>query len=74
MSSRSTGTPSFTHRYCCFRRDPSALCSMLKEMARLDSVAENNFTGIDTSPKETVSDPIERAAIGTSLFVRCLYE
>jgi hypothetical protein len=47
---------------------------MLKEMARLDSVAENNFTGIDTSPKETVSDPIERAAIGTSLFVRCLYE
>jgi hypothetical protein len=36
---------------------------MLKEMARVDSVAENNFTGIATSPKETVNDPIDRAAI-----------
>ena len=39
---------------------------MLKEMALLASVAENSFTGIETSPNETVSDAIERAAMGAS--------
>ncbi len=32
-------------------------------MARLASVAEKSFTGMDTSPNETVNDAIDRAAI-----------
>src|SRR5581483_881318 len=63
MSSRATGISSLMQMYCCFRREPQALCSMLKEMARLDSVAEYSLTGIDTSPKEIVSEPTERAAM-----------
>src|SRR6266849_4493736 len=63
MSSRATGTSSFTQKYCCFSREPQVLCSRLNEMARLASVAENSLTGMDTSPNETVSDAIERAAI-----------
>jgi hypothetical protein len=35
---------------------------MLKEIAFCDCVAVYSFTGIATSPKETVSDPIERGA------------
>src|SRR5688572_27947564 len=66
MSSRATGTSSFTHMYCCFRREPHALCSRLKEIARLASVAEYSFTGIDTSPNETVSDAIDLAAMASS--------
>src|SRR5688572_32422901 len=66
MSSRPTGTSSFTHVYCCLRREPQALCSRLKEMARLASVAEKSFTGIDTSPNETVSDAIDLAAMASS--------
>jgi hypothetical protein len=38
----------------------------LKEMARLDSVAEKSFTGMDTRPKETVRVAIERAAMRAS--------
>src|SRR5207248_8647318 len=63
MSSRPTGTSSFTQKYCCLRREPQALCSRLNEMARLASVAEKSFTGMETSPNETVNDAIERAAI-----------
>src|SRR6266478_9720403 len=66
MSSRATGTSSFTQMYCCFNRDPLALCSRLNEMARLASVAEKSFTGIETIPNETVSVAIDRAAMPAS--------
>ncbi len=56
-------TSSFTQTYCCLRREPHVLCSMLKEMALLASVAENRRTGIETSPNETVNDAIDRAAM-----------
>jgi hypothetical protein len=38
----------------------------LNEICRDASVAEKSLTGIDTSPKETVSDAIERAAMTDS--------
>src|SRR5207302_11236818 len=63
MSSRATGTSSFTQMYCCLSRDPQVLCSRLNEMARLASVAEKSFTGIETIPNETVSVAIDRAAM-----------
>src|SRR2546423_205289 len=69
MSSRPTGTSSFTQMYCCLSRDPQVLCSRLNEMARLASVAEKSFTGIETIPKETVSVAIDRAAMPTSELV-----
>src|SRR3982751_5113522 len=65
MSSRVTATSSLTHKYCCFRREPQALCSRLNEMARLASVAEKSLTGMETSPNETVNDAIDRAAISS---------
>src|SRR5262245_7385590 len=68
MSSRGTGTSSFTHRYCCLSRDPHSLCRRLKEIAWLASVAEKSFTGIETSPKETVSDAIARGAMRSLRF------
>jgi hypothetical protein len=40
MSSRTTGTSSLMQMYCCLSRDPQLLCSRLKEIARLASVAE----------------------------------
>jgi hypothetical protein len=49
--------------YCCFKREPHPLCSMLKEIAFADWVAVKSFTGIATSPKDTVREPIERAAM-----------
>src|SRR4029078_4917744 len=61
-SSRSTITSSLMQTYCCLRREPQVLCSMLKEIAFCDWVAVNSFTGIATSPKETVSEPMERGA------------
>src|SRR5258707_12076707 len=69
MSSRATGTSSSTQMYCCFNRDPQALCSRLNEMARLASVAEKRFTGIETLPNETVSVAIHRAAMPASELV-----
>src|SRR6185295_4351586 len=63
MSSRATGTSSFTQKYCCRSREPQVLCSRLKEIALLASVAEKSFTGIDTSPNEIVKLAIDRAAI-----------
>src|SRR5207237_373904 len=65
MSSRPTGTSSFTQKYCCLRREPQVLCSRLNEMARLASVAEKSFTGMETSPNDTVNDASDRAAILT---------
>src|SRR5262249_51475990 len=67
MSSRSTTTLSFWQMYCCFRREPQVLCSKLKEMAFDACVAEYSLTGIDTRPKETVKDAIERAAMLSSV-------
>src|SRR3977135_4499215 len=55
MSSRPTATSSLTQMYCCLSRDPQALCSRLNEIARLASVAEKSFTGIETIPKQTVA-------------------
>src|SRR6267154_1894382 len=69
MSSRATATSSFTQMYCCFKRDPQVLFSRLNEMARLASVAEKSFTGIDTIPNETVSVAIDRAAMPASELV-----
>src|SRR5258706_68303 len=69
MSSRATATSSFTQMYCCFNRDPQVLCSRLNEMARLASVAEKSFTGIETIPNETVSVAIDRAAMLASELV-----
>src|SRR6267378_1454264 len=69
MSSRPTATSSFTQMYCCLSRDPQALCSRLNEIARLASVAEKSFTGIETIPNETVSVAIDRAAIPASELV-----
>src|SRR5262245_9628955 len=63
MSSRPTGTSSLTQRYCCLSRDPHPLCRRLNEMAWLASVAEKSFTGIETSPEDTVRDAIERGAM-----------
>src|SRR2546421_12791067 len=65
MSSRATGTSSFTQKYCCLSREPQALCSRLNEMARLASVAEKSLTGMDTSPKDTVNEAIDRAAMSS---------
>src|SRR3981189_2503884 len=69
MSSRATGTSSFTQMYCCLSREPQVLCSRLNEIARLASVAEKSFTGIETLPNETVSVAIDRAAMLTSELV-----
>src|SRR5688500_1191326 len=62
MSARSTGMFSLMHRYCCFTREPH-LCSRLKLTPPELSVAEYSFTGIDTKPKLSESDAIERAAM-----------
>src|SRR5437762_13671740 len=66
MSSRDTGTSSLAHRYCCLRREPHPLCRRLKEMACPASVAEKSFTGMETSPNETVSDARARGAMLSS--------
>src|SRR5437763_10842241 len=66
MSSGSTSTPSVGQTYCCFSREPQVLCRRLKEMALPAWVAEKSFTGIATSPNDTVRDPMERAAAITS--------
>src|SRR4051794_14050656 len=65
MSSRATGTSSLMQMYCCLRREPQALCSRLNDSWRLASVAEYSFTGIATSPKDTVRVPIDLAAMAT---------
>src|SRR4051812_41120285 len=62
MSARSTGMFSLMHRYCCFTREPQ-LCSMLKLTPPELSVAENTLTGIDTRPKLSDREAMERAAM-----------
>src|SRR5439155_6685100 len=62
MSARSTGMFSLMHRYCCLTREPQ-LCSRLKPTPPAVSVAENTFTGIDTRPKLSDREAIERAAM-----------
>jgi hypothetical protein len=49
------------------------LCSQLKVIAAADSVAEYNLIGIDTIPKDTVADPMARAAMNLSVSIgrRC---
>src|SRR6266581_8571884 len=69
MSSRPTATSSLTQMYCCLSRDPQVLCSRLNEIARLASVAEKSFTGIETIPNETVSVAIDRADMPASELV-----
>src|SRR5260221_11913954 len=69
MSSRATGTSSFTQKYCCLSGEPQVLCSRLNEMARLASVAEKSLTRMDTSPNDTVNVAIDRAAI--AFLLRC---
>src|SRR2546428_9490416 len=66
MSARSTGMFSLMHRYCCFTREPQ-VCSRLKPTLDELSVAEYSFTGIDTSPKLSDSEAMERAAMGAPL-------
>ena len=63
MWSRSTIAPSLLQTSCCFTRAWSSSCSMLKEIAAFDSLAEKRFTGIETSPKEIVAVPVGRCAM-----------
>ncbi len=67
ISSRGTTTSSLMQMYCCFRREPHALCSMLNEIDLLASVAEKSLTGIETNPNETVKLAMDRAAIVVSV-------
>src|SRR5688572_31421823 len=56
--------------YCCLTREPS-LVSRLKPMLAELSVAEYTLTGMDTRPKPSVSEAIERAAMAVgSVLVR----
>src|SRR5256714_15659260 len=73
MSLRSTFSPSWEQTYCCFRRAPSFLCSMLKETAAFDSPAAKSCTGTDTRPNETVAEPMEWAAIWGDDTRSCLH-
>src|SRR5271170_8188301 len=54
--------------YCCLRREPQVLCSRLKRMPPELSVAGKTFTGMETRPKVSDSEAIERAAIGAPSF------
>src|SRR5215213_6722001 len=64
--------PSFEQIYCCLRRLPQDLCSMLKLTVADDSLAEYSDTGTETSPNEMVAFPIERGGIRTH--IRCKSE
>src|SRR5262245_54176448 len=48
--------------YCCFSRDLSLLCSMLK-CTSLELVAVKTLMGIDTRPNEMVPEEIARAGM-----------
>src|SRR6266478_4683641 len=71
MSARSTTTPSAWQMYCCFSRDLSVRCSMLKEMPLLRA-PENKRTGMEISPKVKCPDQTE-AAINPSLSPGCYH-
>src|SRR6478609_8324495 len=70
MSERGTTAWSFSETYCCFSREPS-LASMLNFTDPADSVAEYSFTGIDTRPKLSDREAIERAAMTSFLGPSC---
>ena len=53
--------------YCCLSRVPHFLCSMLNETLVLDSDEEYIWMGTETSPKEIVAVPIDRAGIGEAM-------
>src|SRR5580698_9007101 len=59
MSLRSTTLPSARQTYCCFSRDRSSRCSMLKEMLELRA-PENKRTGMEINPK--VRYPVQTEA------------
>jgi len=61
VSSRGTTSFSLEQMYCCLRRDPHFLCSMLNDTLALDSADEYRLTGTDTRPNEMVA-----VAMGTS--------
>src|SRR5215210_4617960 len=63
ISSFSTSEPSLAQMYCCFRREPHLVWIMLKLIALEDSLEEKRLTGTETSPKEIVAEPIDRAAM-----------
>src|SRR5690242_7304389 len=56
-------SPSFAQTYCCLRREPHFLCSILNETLALDSDDEYRFTGTETRPNEIVAAAIGRAGI-----------
>jgi hypothetical protein len=52
--------------YCCFTREPQALCRVLKCTWTEDSAVAYIFTGMETIPNETIAVPIGRALmVGT---------
>ena len=57
--------------YCCFSRDLSLACSMLKDRF-FDWVPLKNLTGTETSPKPMVPEQIARAAMPSAPFARQL--
>ncbi len=48
--------------YCCLTRDPSGARKLNRTFCEF-SLEENRCTGIETSPKETVAEAMERAAM-----------
>src|SRR5258706_13893514 len=67
MSVRSTTVPSRAQMYCCLSREPQPPpWRRLNETAACGWVAVYSLTGIDTMPKDTVSDASARAAMRAS--------
>src|SRR4029434_8561691 len=62
VSSRSTFSPQVAQMYCCFRRDWSFACSMLKCTA-FDRDAGYTLTGLETTAKEIVPEDAARAGM-----------
>src|SRR5215204_3341346 len=70
VSSRpTTSLLSLGQTYCCFKRDPHFLWSMLNDMLDLDSEEEYRLTGTETSPNEMVAVPMDRAAMAVRMRV-----
>jgi hypothetical protein len=63
VSSRPTVSLSLMQMYCCLRREPHFLWSMLNDTLDFDSDAEKRQTGTDTRPNEIVALAIERAGM-----------
>src|SRR3954466_6448483 len=67
MSSRWTISLSVGQMYCCLSRVLHFLCSRLKDTLADAWVAANSFTGIDTSPNDTVAPAIALAMMCASV-------